>query len=127
MTYRMALDQGTTSSRCIIFNEKSEIVSLAAKEFPQHFPRAGWVEHDAEDVIILPGDILHRFLSSRRPPKKLVHADLEQLRQPWQHRHIRAALIRLPFADRLIGYIQFLRQLFLGQAQLFPLGRDDIP
>ncbi len=50
MTYRMALDQGTTSSRCIIFNEKSEIVSIAAKEFPQHFPHAGWVEHDAEEI-----------------------------------------------------------------------------
>ncbi len=51
MTYRMALDQGTTSSRCIIFNERGEIVSLAAKEFPQHFPRAGWVEHDAEQIL----------------------------------------------------------------------------
>ncbi len=49
--YRMALDQGTTSSRCIIFNEKGEIVSLAAKEFPQHFPRAGWVEHNAEEIF----------------------------------------------------------------------------
>ena len=48
--YRMALDQGTTSSRCIIFNEKGEIVSLAAKEFPQHFPHAGWVEHNAEEI-----------------------------------------------------------------------------
>ena len=50
MTYRMALDQGTTSSRCIIFNERGEIVSLAAKEFPQHFPHAGWVEHDADEI-----------------------------------------------------------------------------
>ena len=50
MTYRIALDQGTTSSRCIVFNEKSEIVSIAAKEFPQHFPKAGWVEHNAEDI-----------------------------------------------------------------------------
>ncbi len=50
MTYRMALDQGTTSSRCIIFNERGEIVSIAAKEFPQHFPQAGWVEHDAEQI-----------------------------------------------------------------------------
>ena len=50
MTYRMALDQGTTSSRCIIFNERGEIVSLAAKEFPQHIPHAGWVEHDADEI-----------------------------------------------------------------------------
>ena len=33
-----------------MFNEKSEIVSIAAKEFPQHFPKAGWVEHNAEDI-----------------------------------------------------------------------------
>ena len=50
MTYRMALDQGTTSSRCIIFDEKGRIVSVAAKEFPQHFPHAGWVEHNAEEI-----------------------------------------------------------------------------
>ena len=46
----MALDQGTTSSRCIIFNKKGEIVSLAQKEFTQYFPRSGWVEHDANEI-----------------------------------------------------------------------------
>ena len=46
----MALDQGTTSSRCIIFNKKGEIVSLAQKEFTQYFPQSGWVEHDANDI-----------------------------------------------------------------------------
>ena len=48
--YLMALDQGTTSSRCIIFNKKGEIVSLAQKEFTQYFPQSGWVEHDANDI-----------------------------------------------------------------------------
>ncbi len=51
MKHLMALDQGTTSSRCIIFNQKGEIVASAAKEFAQHFPQAGWVEHDAEDIF----------------------------------------------------------------------------
>lgn len=51
MKYLMALDQGTTSSRCIIFDSKGRIVSSAAKEFTQHFPKAGWVEHDAEDIF----------------------------------------------------------------------------
>ena len=46
----MALDQGTTSSRCIIFNKKGEIVSLAQKEFTQYFPQSGWVEHDANEI-----------------------------------------------------------------------------
>lgn len=48
--YIMALDAGTTSNRCILFNEKSEIVSLSQKEFTQHFPKPGWVEHNAEEI-----------------------------------------------------------------------------
>ena len=49
-TYLLALDQGTTSSRCIIFQKDGRIVATAAHEFPQHFPAAGWVEHDAEEI-----------------------------------------------------------------------------
>ena len=48
--YVMALDAGTTSNRCILFNEKGEIVSVAQKEFTQYFPRPGWVEHDADEI-----------------------------------------------------------------------------
>ncbi len=48
--YVMALDAGTTSNRCILFNEKGEIVSLAQKEFTQYFPKSGWVEHDAAEI-----------------------------------------------------------------------------
>ncbi|GGE49747.1 glycerol kinase [Pullulanibacillus camelliae] len=46
----MALDQGTTSSRAIIFNHEGEIVHIAQKEFTQHFPHPGWVEHDASEI-----------------------------------------------------------------------------
>ncbi len=46
----MALDAGTTSNRCILFNEKGEICSLAQKEFTQIFPQPGWVEHDANEI-----------------------------------------------------------------------------
>jgi glycerol kinase len=46
----MALDQGTTSSRCIIFNEKGLIESVAQKEFTQIYPKAGWVEHDPMEI-----------------------------------------------------------------------------
>jgi glycerol kinase len=46
----MALDQGTTSSRCILFNHSGEIVSVAQKEFTQIYPKAGWVEHDANEI-----------------------------------------------------------------------------
>ena len=48
--YVMALDAGTTSNRCILFNEKGEICSIAQKEFTQYFPQPGWVEHDANEI-----------------------------------------------------------------------------
>ncbi len=48
--YIMALDAGTTSSRCILFNHNSEIVSVAQKQFKQYFPKAGWVEHDPSEI-----------------------------------------------------------------------------
>ena len=48
--YIMALDSGTTSSRCILFNEKGEMRSVSQKEFTQFFPKPGWVEHDAEEI-----------------------------------------------------------------------------
>ncbi|MBR2030547.1 MAG: glycerol kinase GlpK [Clostridia bacterium] len=48
--YVMALDAGTTSNRCILFNEKGEMCSVAQKEFTQYFPQAGWVEHDANEI-----------------------------------------------------------------------------
>ena len=48
--YVMALDAGTTSNRCILFNEKGEMCSVAQKEFTQYFPKPGWVEHDANEI-----------------------------------------------------------------------------
>ena len=48
--YVMALDAGTTSNRCILFNEKGEMCSVAQKEFMQYYPEPGWVEHDAEEI-----------------------------------------------------------------------------
>ena len=48
--YVMALDAGTTSNRCILFNERGEMCSVAQKEFTQYFPKPGWVEHDANEI-----------------------------------------------------------------------------
>ncbi len=48
--YIMALDSGTTSNRCILFNERGEMCSKAQKEFTQYFPKPGWVEHDPEEI-----------------------------------------------------------------------------
>ena len=50
MTHILAIDQGTTSSRAIVFDGAMRIVATAQEEFPQHFPDSGWVEHDPDDI-----------------------------------------------------------------------------
>ena len=50
MTYILAIDQGTTSSRSIIFDGKMQVKATAQMEFKQHFPQSGWVEHDVSDI-----------------------------------------------------------------------------
>ena len=49
--YLAALDQGTTSSRAVIFTEEGQVVSSFNQEFPQHYPKPGWVEHDPRDIL----------------------------------------------------------------------------
>ena len=48
--YVMALDQGTTSSRCILFDQKGNISAMAQREFKQIFPQPGWVEHNPMEI-----------------------------------------------------------------------------
>ncbi|HEY9647986.1 MAG TPA: FGGY family carbohydrate kinase, partial [Chroococcidiopsis sp.] len=48
--YILALDQGTTSSRAIVFDRSGAILTIAQKEFPQYFPQPGWVEHDPDEI-----------------------------------------------------------------------------
>ena len=50
MSYILALDQGTTSSRAIVFDKDSRIISVAQKEFTQIFPNSGWVEHNPQEI-----------------------------------------------------------------------------
>jgi len=50
MSRLLAIDQGTTSTRAILFDRELAVVALEQREFPQHFPRSGWVEHDPEDI-----------------------------------------------------------------------------
>src|ERR1700683_2242555 len=51
MPYVLALDQGTTSSRAILFDETGAIRAVAQKEFQQFYPQAGWVEHDPDEIL----------------------------------------------------------------------------
>ncbi len=48
--YILAIDQGTTSTRSMIFDHEMHIVGVAQQEFTQHFPDSGWVEHDADEI-----------------------------------------------------------------------------
>ena len=51
MKYILALDQGTTSSRAIVFNKQGEIIGSAQQEFSQVYPQAGWVEHEPKEIL----------------------------------------------------------------------------
>ena len=51
MKYIIALDQGTTSSRAVVFDDRANIVAVHSIEFPQHYPHPGWVEHDPQDIL----------------------------------------------------------------------------
>ena len=50
MSFVLAIDQGTTSSRAMVFRADLSVAAIAQQEFPQHFPASGWVEHDPEDI-----------------------------------------------------------------------------
>ena len=54
----LALDQGTTSSRAILFDVKGSVLGVAQKEFEQHFPQPGWVEHDPEEIWLAAANTL---------------------------------------------------------------------
>ncbi len=62
--YIMALDSGTTSNRCILFNASGEVCSVAQKEFTQIFPRPGWVEHDADEIFSTQLEVARQALAN---------------------------------------------------------------
>ena len=62
-TYILALDQGTTSSRAILFDHQGSVFGVAQKEFTQFFPKPGWVEHDAEEIIRTQMEVAQQVLT----------------------------------------------------------------
>ena len=62
--YIMALDSGTTSNRCILFNAAGEVCSVAQKEFTQIFPQPGWVEHDADEIFATQLEVAKQALTN---------------------------------------------------------------
>jgi glycerol kinase len=80
MSYILALDQGTTSSRAILFDQNGSIVQIAQKEFTQLFPKPGWVEHDAEEIWTSVGSVIGEILS-RTPAKHIVGVGITNQRE----------------------------------------------
>ena len=70
MSFVLAIDQGTTSSRAIVFRSDISIAATAQQEFPQHFPASGWVEHEPEDIWTSTVDGLPRGAGKGRPEGK---------------------------------------------------------
>ncbi|HEX4415308.1 MAG TPA: glycerol kinase GlpK [Lacipirellulaceae bacterium] len=66
MTFLMALDQGTTSSRAIVFADSGDIVAISQREFKQYFPQPGWVEHDAQEIWTSQRDVACEALAKAK-------------------------------------------------------------
>ena len=62
--YIMALDSGTTSNRCILFDQSGSIRAMAQKEFTQIFPKPGWVEHDADEIFATQLEVARQALQN---------------------------------------------------------------
>ena len=64
MKYIIALDQGTTSSRALLINEKGKLIDVKQKEFKQIFPKQGWVEHDPVEILSSQMGVFEELVSS---------------------------------------------------------------
>jgi glycerol kinase len=72
--YILAIDQGTTSSRTVLFNEKGEIIGIAQQEFRQIFPQSGWVEHDPKEILSTQLGTLYRVIKDHKIDPREVAA-----------------------------------------------------
>jgi len=71
--YILTLDQGTTSSRALLMDDKGNIIGVAQREFQQHFPKQGWVEHDAVELWTSQRDMLARSIGEKqRQARRIV-------------------------------------------------------
>ena len=62
MSYVGAIDQGTTSTRFMIFDETGSVVAVAQREHTQHLPQSGWVEHDPKEILVATESVIKRAL-----------------------------------------------------------------
>lgn len=74
MKYIIAIDQGTTSSRAILFDHDANIVGISQKEFTQHYPKSGWVEHDANEIWKTQLGVLNDLIKSQNVSAQEISA-----------------------------------------------------
>ena len=80
--YVLALDQGTTSSRAIVFNKKGEIVAKGQKEFNQYYPKNGWVEHDPNEILFSELEaVIEVFRSGKIDPSEIAAIGITNQRE----------------------------------------------
>ena len=70
----LALDQGTTSSRAIVFNEQGSIVAVAQQEFRQYYPASGWVEHDPKEILSTQLSVMHKAITQAKLTPEQISA-----------------------------------------------------
>ena len=81
-SYMMAIDQGTTSTRAILFNHNKEIVATSQKEFTQYFPQPGWVEHDANEIWLSTLSVISEVvLNSQIDPSEVAGIGITNQRE----------------------------------------------
>ena len=84
--YVLALDQGTTSSRAIIFDKDQKIVAMAQKEFTQIYPKEGWVEHDAMEIYSSQyGVMIEAIVKSGIDPSEIAGIGITNQRETTIH------------------------------------------
>jgi glycerol kinase len=100
----LALDQGTTSSRSILFDHDGNVVATAQREFTQHFPRSGWVEHDAEEIWATQAATIAEVLArARATPSDLAAVGITNQRETtvlWERRSGRPVAPAIVWQDR---------------------------
>ncbi|HRP97906.1 MAG TPA: glycerol kinase GlpK [Rhodocyclaceae bacterium] len=104
MTYVLALDQGTTSSRAMVFDRDGRMLGAAQQEFAQHYPRPGWVEHDAHEIVRTQFDCARAALGEARiEARELVALGITNQRETtvlWERASGRALAPAIVWQDR---------------------------
>jgi glycerol kinase len=127
--YVAAIDQGTASSRCLVFDRSGRIVSVAQKEHPHIFPRPGWVEHDPEEIWRNVEEVVARALAEARlEAGDLVALGIANQREStvvWDRRTGQAVHNAINWQDMRTDHI--VRALEAGHGQDFFRERSGLP